>query len=179
MTSTFPIKTGASPTNAGAGRPMRTYDLGAVAEIADRVHEAYPEDPKIFAERLRLWPEGCWVYESDGRLIAYVLSHPAVAFAPPPLNALLGELPEVPTTYYIHDLALLPETRGQGAGSQIVRILLDGARRSGCPDVSLVAVTESAGFWGRHGFETVSVLALDAKLRSYDEDARFMVRSLA
>ncbi|WP_354551539.1 GNAT family N-acetyltransferase [Kaistia defluvii] len=166
------------PTKTGTWRPMRPDDLPAVAVIADRVHAAYPEDPEIFAERLRLWPSGCWVYESNGELIAYVLSHPAQAFAPPPLNSLLGALPEPPTTYYIHDLALLPETRGQGAGSAIVRILLDGARRSGCPDVSLVAVNDSAGFWGRHGFQTVSIPALDAKLRSYDDDARFMVRPL-
>jgi len=166
------------PMTTGGWRPMRAADLPAVAAIADRVHEAYPEDPEIFAERLRLWPEGCWVYEKDGALIAYVLSHPALAFAPPSLNTLLGALPERPTTYYIHDLALLPETRGQGAGSAIVRILLEGAAKAGCPDVSLVAVNESAGFWGRHGFETVSVPALDAKLRSYDDDARFMVRPL-
>jgi ribosomal protein S18 acetylase RimI-like enzyme len=166
------------PTKTGTWRPMRPDDLPAFAAIADRVNAAYPEDPEIFAERLRLWPSGCWVYESDGKLIAYVLSHPAQAFAPPPLNSLLGALPEPPTTYYIHDLALLPETRGQGAGSAIVRLLLDGARQSGCPDVSLVAVNDSAGFWGRHGFQTVSVPALDAKLRSYDEDARFMVRPL-
>lgn len=162
----------------GAWRPMRPDDLPAVAAIADRVHEAYPEDPEIFAERLRLWPEGCLVYERDGSLLAYVLSHPAHAFAPPPLNSLLGALPDQPTTYYIHDLALLPETRGQGAGSEIVRILLAGAHKAGCPDVSLIAVNDSSGFWRRHGFEPVVDPALDAKLRSYDEDARFMVRPL-
>ncbi|WEK52715.1 MAG: GNAT family N-acetyltransferase [Candidatus Kaistia colombiensis] len=157
---------------------MRKDDLAAVAAIADRVHAAYPEDPEVFAERLRLWPRGCWVFEKDGALIAYVLSHPALAFAPPSLNTLLGALPDCPTTYYIHDLALLPETRGQGAGSVIVGILLEGAAQAGCPNVSLVAVNESAGFWTRHGFATVSDPALDAKLRSYDDDARFMVRAL-
>jgi len=171
MTTDLPIKT-------GEWRPMRQADLPAVAAIADRVHEAYPEDPEVFAERLRLWPEGCWVYESEGRRLGYVLSHPARAFEPPPLNTLLGALPDQPTTYYIHDLALLPETRGQGAGSAIARILLEGARRAGCPDVSLVAVNDSAGFWGRHGFKVVSQPALEAKLRSYDDDARFMVKPL-
>lgn len=160
-------------------RPMRPDDLPAVEAIAEQVHEDYPEDPAIFAERLRLWPEGCLIYEGeDGAPIAYVLSHPAHAFAPPPLNTLLGALPERPTTYYIHDLALLPQTRGQGAGSEAVRILLEGARRAGCPDASLVAVNGSTGFWSRQGFAPVEDPALGAKLRSYDEDACYMVRVL-
>ncbi|WP_026304539.1 GNAT family N-acetyltransferase [Kaistia granuli] len=162
----------------GNWRPMRPDDLAAVETIADRVHEAYPEDPAVFAERLRLWPEGCLVYERDGVPIAYVLSHPGHAFAPPPLNSLLGALPEPPTTYYIHDLALLPETRGQGAGSAVVDLLLDSARRAGCPDVSLVAVNGSTGFWSRHGFRSVDVPELAEKLRSYDDDACYMIRPL-
>jgi ribosomal protein S18 acetylase RimI-like enzyme len=157
---------------------MRPDDLAAVEAIAARVHEDYPEDPAVFAERLRLWPEGCLIYERDGAPIAYVLSHPGRAFAPPSLNALLGALPEPPTTYYIHDLALLPETRGQGAGSAVVAILLDRARQAGCPEVSLVAVNDSTGFWSRHGFAPVAHPGLDAKLRSYDEAARYMVRPL-
>jgi ribosomal protein S18 acetylase RimI-like enzyme len=160
-------------------RPMRPDDLASVEAIAERVHEAYPEDPAVFAERLRLWPEGCKIYERDGVPIAYVLSHPGRAFAPPPLNTLLGELPDPPTTYYIHDLALLPETRGQGAGSAVVRMLIEGARRAGCPEVSLVAVNGSTGFWSRHGFVQVAEPALDAKLKSYDADARYMVQKLA
>ena len=159
-------------------RPMRPDDLAAVEAIAERVHEAYPEDPSVFAERLRLWPEGCLIYERDGVPIAYLLSHPGRAFEPPALNALLGALPQPPTTYYIHDLALLPETRGQGAGSAVVGRLLDIARRAGCPEISLVAVNDSVGFWGRHGFHAVDVPALAEKLRSYDENARYMVRPL-
>jgi ribosomal protein S18 acetylase RimI-like enzyme len=159
-------------------RPMRPDDLAAVEAIAARVHEAYPEDPSVFAERLRLWPEGCLIYERDGVPIAYVLSHPGRALAPPPLNALLGALPEPPTTYYIHDLALLPETRGQGAGSAVVEILMEGARRAGCPEISLVAVNGSTGFWTRHGFAPVDVPALAEKLQSYDDDARYMIRPL-
>ena len=159
-------------------RPMRPEDLAAVEAIAERVHADYPEDPAVFAERLHLWPEGCLIYERDGTPIAYVLSHPGRAFAPPSLNALLGALPQPPTTYYIHDLALLPETRGQGAGSAVVGLLLDVARRAGCPEVSLVAVNGSTGFWGRHGFTPADVPALTEKLRSYDEDARYMIRPL-
>ena len=44
--------------------------------------------------------------------------------------------------------------------------------------MSLVAVNASAPFWSRFGFEIVSEPALDAKLKSYDDAARFMVRTL-
>jgi hypothetical protein len=46
-------------------------------------------------------------------------------------------------------------------------------------NISLVAVNESVAFWTRHGFRLVPDAALDKKLRSYDDDARFMVRQCA
>jgi ribosomal protein S18 acetylase RimI-like enzyme len=158
---------------------MSRADLPRIAGLAAQVHAAYPEDVAIFAERLRLYPAGCHVHEAGGRLIGYVLSHPWRDRSAPALNSLLGALPASPGTYYIHDLALLPEARGAGAGSAIVAALAARARVENLPTMSLVAVHESEAFWRRHGFETVEDAALAEKLRSYDEAARFMVRRLA
>lgn len=160
-------------------RPMSPDDLPRVARLAARVHAAYPEDEGVFAERLRLYPAGCHVYEAGGRLLGYVLSHPWADRAAPALNSLLGALPASPATYYLHDLALLPEARGAGAGSAIVAALVAQARAEHLPTMSLVAVHESEAFWRRHGFEAVEDAALSEKLRSYDEAARFMMRRLA
>ena len=71
-----------------------------------------------------------------------------------------------------------PEARGSGAGSAIVALLVAAARAAGAPDLSLVAVNDSVGFWRRHGFVPLDDPALAEKLRSYDDAARFMVRSL-
>jgi GNAT superfamily N-acetyltransferase len=142
------------------------------------VHLAYPEDDAVFAERVRLYPAGCALLELDGAPAGYAVTHPWHYGQPPALNVMLGTLPDVSSTYYIHDIALLPETRGSGAGTAIVEAVLAHARATGAPNVSLVAVNASVPFWSRFGFEVVSGPALDAKLKSYDDAARFMVLTL-
>ena len=167
---------------------MSPADLPQVLSIAGAVHTAYPEDAAVFAERLRLYPVGCLVCESAGRVVGYSISHPWRAGALPALNALLGELPAQASTYYIHDIALLPEARRVGAGAAIVARLVEQARVAGFATVSLVAVSGTAGFWRRFGFRAVESasgdgLVVDAalvdKLRSYDDAAEFMVCDLA
>jgi GNAT superfamily N-acetyltransferase len=158
-------------------RPMTVADLPAVHALAALIHPAYPEDEAVFAERLRLYPQGCRVLECNGRLTAYAISHPWLDRAPPKLNALLGELPPRPSTYYLHDIALLPEMRGTGTAAEVVASLAEQARVERLPSLSLIAVNRSQGFWRRQGFEAVASDALTGKLRSYGDDARFMIRS--
>ncbi len=157
---------------------MSASDLPAVNALAARLHPSYPEDGAVFAERLQLYPAGCWVFAHGEDIEAYVVSHPWRNLQPPALNSLLGELPAAPSTFYIHDLALVPEVRGTGAGAGVVALLADHASACGLSGMSLIAVNGSAGFWQRHGFETVQDPLLAAKLRSYGDDARFMVRVL-
>jgi GNAT superfamily N-acetyltransferase len=163
----------------GLWRPMTGPDLPAVCAIADRVHVNYPEDDVVIAERQRIYPEGCAVFDVDGLISAYALTHPWRYAEPPALNVMLGCIPERPTTYYIHDVALAPEARGTGAGSAIVEAVIAHAHKIGAPNLSLVAVNNSVPFWSRFGFEVVAEPALAEKLLSYDADARFMVRRRA
>ncbi|EKS42431.1 hypothetical protein HMPREF9696_00596 [Afipia clevelandensis ATCC 49720] len=157
---------------------MTAVDLPAVNALAARIHPEYPEDPAVFAERLRLYPDGCRVFERGDGIEAYVVSHPWQRTEPPALNSLLGELPAIPSAYYIHDLALTPDVRGSGAASEIVAWLGAHARASGFSGMSLIAVNSSSGFWQRQGFEVTRNPQLDAKLRSYGDDAVYMTRSL-
>lgn len=164
------------PSANASWRQMLEADLEAVNAIADRVHVDYPEDAAVFRERLSLYPAGAFVLDSaDGVALGYALTHPWHFMKPPELDVLLGALPDLPSTYYIHDIAIVPEGRGAGAATEIVRQILAHARESGAPNVSLVAVNKSGAFWARHGFLVVSDPSLDEKLKSYDEDARFMV----
>ncbi len=58
-------------------------------------------------------------------------------------------------------------------------LVLAEARALRLPTVSLVAVNNSGPFWAKHGFtEFEATGALAAKLKSYDDDARYMVRKL-
>jgi GNAT superfamily N-acetyltransferase len=162
-------------------RPMREGDLAAVPAVAAVVHPDFPEDVSVFAERLRLSPDGCFALEAAtaaGGLAGYMVSHPWHAGSPPALDTLLVALPEPPGTWYLHDLALLPAARGSGAGAAIVAALADQARRQGFSTLSLVAVGGSSGFWQRQGFSAADDPALSQKLASYGATARFMVRVL-
>jgi ribosomal protein S18 acetylase RimI-like enzyme len=157
-------------------RPMSPADLPAALAVAGIVHPRYPEDPAVFAERLALYPEGCLILVQGDRAIGYIVSHPWRYAEPPALNSLLGALPAQPSTYYVHDIALLPEARGSGAANDVVTRLILQAEARGLPNLSLIAVNDSVAFWQRHGFVVTLAPALDKKLRSYDEFARFMVR---
>lgn len=160
-------------------RPMQDADLARIDAIAGLVHLTYPERPEVFAERLALFPEGCHVLAAeDGALIGYVVSHPWRDGAPPALDTLLGALPEEPSTYYLHDLALLPQARGSGAGRRMVETLAALAEGLGLPSVTLIAVNASVPFWQKQGFALVDEPGLAQKLASYDADARFMRRAL-
>ena len=160
-------------------RPMIPADIAAVDAIAARIHVALPEHDFVFAERQRLHSAGCWLLEVDGAPAGYVISHPWHFGRPPSLNMLVGSIPADASTYYIHDLALLPAARRTGAGSEIARTLFRHAASLGLPNVSLIAVYDAAPFWRRHGFDDLDDPALAEKLAGYGAEARMMVRPLA
>lgn len=155
---------------------MQASDLGDVCDIAARIHVAYPESPEVFAERLRLYPRGCFVRRGGTTLVGYGISHPWHFRSPPALDTPLGSIPAQPDTYYIHDIALLPSHRGRGGAETLCNLLIAHATALGLGTVSLIAVKGSATFWERLGFRVDAAAGLDAKLASYDDDARFMVR---
>ena len=107
---------------------MGQGDVDAAAAISDRVHGAYTEKPDIYAERLRLYPAGCFLLERDGEALGYLVTHPWAGDRPPALDQLIGVLPDTPDRYYLHDLALLPEARGTGAAAAAVDLTVTQAR---------------------------------------------------
>jgi GNAT superfamily N-acetyltransferase len=160
-------------------RPMAPAELPAVEAIAAKVHPAYPEEGAIFAERLHLYPRGCFVLDNKHAILGYVVSHPWKATEPPHLNTLVGTIPVPPGTYYLHDIALLPGVRGLGYGDEIVQWLVREAKLVGLTTMSLVAVNGTVPFWTRHGFAELRNAALEKVLPSYGAGAAFMVRDLS
>ena len=110
--------------------------------------------------------------------MGYALTHPWRLGEPPPLNSRLGEISHEASTYYIHDVALLPEARRQGYALQIVEHEAEHAREAGFGNLSLVSVNRSQMVWERLGFRKTAVSGLDRKLSSYGSDAMLMVRDL-
>ncbi|CAN7462638.1 GNAT family N-acetyltransferase [Devosia sp. LjRoot3] len=159
-------------------RAMSGYDLNAVSTIAEKVHPGFFESDAVLAEKHSLYRNGCYILEVAEKPAGYVLSHPWMRGSLPALNALIGALPDQPDTFYIHDLALLPVTRGVGAAGQIVAALTKHAQAMGFPTMSLVAVNGSVPFWERQGFVTEDRPELAEKLAAYEDAARYMVKAL-
>jgi GNAT superfamily N-acetyltransferase len=155
---------------------MRAADLAAISAIAAQLHPDHFERDEVFAERLALYPDGCSTLTSGSDVVGYVFSHPWRALTLPMLDSLLGTLPAIPTTWYIHDIALLPAARGHGAARTIIRMIESRARLLGLPTLSLVTVEEAAPFWRAAGFVETAVPAMQTALRSYGDNAHFMTR---
>ncbi|MEK1890746.1 MAG: GNAT family N-acetyltransferase [Phyllobacterium sp.] len=169
----------ASEHNDLQWRLMEAEDLASIIAMAAVIHPDFHEDENVFRERMKLYGKGCFVLQAaSGDLHGYAVTHPWQFCSMPALNSLLGSLPERPSTYYLHDIALMPEARGSGAAGRIVAIVADRAVQEGLPTMSLVSVNNSVGFWEKQGFESTDLPELEAKLRTYSDDARFMVRPL-
>jgi len=160
-------------------RVMTAQDLGEVKHLADVIHVNHPEDMDVFVERQHLYAQGCLVLVEADRMIGYALTHPWRYGEPPPLNSRLSEIPRQATTYYVHDVALLPEARGKGYAAQVVERLVSHAQKGGFGNLSLVAVNKSQAFWERLNYRAAALPGLETKLLSYGPDAVLMARNLA
>ncbi|MCA1199703.1 GNAT family N-acetyltransferase [Sphingomonas sp. R647] len=133
-------------------RAMTVADLPAVTAISAAVHGRYGEPVEVYAERLALWPSGCFVWQQGDAIAGLLVAHPWHRVTSPELGALLGTIPQDADSFYLHDIALLPETRGQGAGKAATALVIDRARSAGYSDITLVAVNGAEAFWTTQGF---------------------------
>ncbi|MDT0577064.1 GNAT family N-acetyltransferase [Croceicoccus sp. F390] len=130
----------------------------AIANMSAQVHQGYPEGQESFANRLSLWPQGCFLYHSGHGedLLGYMICHPWMLDQCVPLDHVIDRLPADPTCLYLHDLALLPATRGSGAGRAGVQLANSLAQAAGLPVIGLVALPDAIGFWRHAGFQDSS-----------------------
>ena len=160
-------------------RPAHITDLPAIGTIAARIHPDLPERPEVFAEKMRLYPDGCRVLIVDDEIAGYGLSHPWRWHRVPPLDGFLERLPDDADCLYVHDVAVMPEFRG-GVLRAYIADIEQLARASRIATLALVSVYATRPMWQRLGFRPVAVdAALRAKLASYGEDATYMLRDLA
>ena len=154
---------------------MSSADLAGVSEIADQIHKTLPERPEVVAEKIRLFPEGCLTLVADGRVVGYGIAHPWLLHSVPPLDEYLGALPAKPECLYIHDVAVLPLARGQGAMVEYVAAIKRLGRQLAINSLALVSVYGTNVLWRHFGFEIVDDPALAPKLASYGASAKYMV----
>ncbi|KAI1276579.1 acyl-CoA N-acyltransferase [Xylaria sp. FL0933] len=157
-------------------RPMNLDDIEGLTRVADVVHSELPESDVVFAERVRLFPEGCLVLEEDEKVCGYAISHPIRYGQPPALDSLLGELALDADQLYIHDVCVLPDFRGHGYAAEAVDKLL--AVAESYTTTCLVSVYGTAPFWARFGFRQPDEIdpTLLEKIRGYGDDAVYLER---
>lgn len=159
-------------------RNMRGTDVSAVTDVANCIHSDFPEDISVFQERFNLYPTGCFVLEHDNQIAGYGISHPWLLDDAPALNSLLEVLPQGASSYYLHDVALCEKARSGGHASSLLKLMVQQARDDGFDIMALIAVNGSRPFWERQGFFVRDVAALAQKLKSYSDNADYMIRSL-
>lgn len=136
-------------------RPMTLEDIPTVYLISLFLHSLY-EHSEVFQERMTL-TVGSYVLLHQDRIVGYLISHPYTRDNYPDLNTLIHRIPENPDTWYIHDLAILPEFRGRGMVRPILTQVKELALSKGIKEMSLVSVYGTEKFWTKMGFRLVSV----------------------
>ena len=155
-------------------RAMEARDLRDVSRLAAEIHRDYPESNAVLTEKFERFPDGCFMCTNGSDTFGYLLSHPWRRFDPPLLDTCLGQLPEAPECYYIHDLALAPAAQGLGMARLSLNEILRLTNELNLEVISLVAVSNSAVFWQHQHFQIHENPAISEKLRSYGTGAHYM-----
>jgi ribosomal protein S18 acetylase RimI-like enzyme len=160
-------------------RPAKSSDLPDIMRIAGEIHPDLAERLEVYAEKLRLFPDGCLALVAGEAIVGYGFAHPWKLREIPPLDAFLAQLPDDADCLYVHDVAVLPAFRGRSAVNQLVGRIAALARSARIGALALVSVYDTESLWGHFGFRFVTPDArLRTKLRSYGDSAKYMICDL-
>ncbi len=146
-------------------------DATAIAALARAELGDYGEAAQIYAERIALAPEGCWVLTQDDAVVGHCISHPWVRRAPPAMHMRLGTLPSNPDCWYLHDVVVAPPARGTKAVERLLPVLNAVAASQAIPILALIAVGGADRYWSRQGF-----VATNGGAEGFGADAIYMER---
>lgn len=156
-------------------RPLKLDDLpAALALQAECYPPAIRDGEAAFASRITHAPGWCWTIGSDGRMDAYLLSHPWPSMSPPSPDTVLTSADG--DCWYIHDLTIAPHARGEGLARTLLAACLEAH-----PEIArseLVAVPGAAPVWARLGWSEMTDIpaALAAKVARYGVGSVYMAR---
>ena len=161
-------------------RPMAAGDLDAVMDIAARLHPNYPERMEIFADKWAFHPQACRVLADGAAVLGYGFAHRWQLGRPPRLDAVLGDAPGRPDCLHLHDVALMPQARGQGGVALYLDHLEEVAAAERLGHLSLIAIAGKDGYWRGQGFGDFAGPADDLaeRLASYGQGTVYLVRRL-
>lgn len=152
-------------------RPAVATDAAAIADLARAELGDYGEAVDLYAERIALAPDGCFVLTDGGAVVGHCISHPWHRFAPPAMHTRLGSIPAGVDCWYLHDVVVAPTGRGTKAVERLLPILATTAAAHGIATLALIAVGGADAYWARQGFVAATGGAL-----GFGEDAVYMER---
>ncbi|ESP94681.1 GNAT family N-acetyltransferase [Pseudoalteromonas luteoviolacea] len=148
-----------------------------IIEIQDESYrEIGTEELDVLKSKNAASPDTCFVCVSkSGVVLGYLLAHPWRGTSPPKLFEPLPNITDC-EYLYLHDMAISPQSKGQGIGRAAALKLIEVARNKGMNKVMLVAVQGSESFWATIGFQEVKGVSVCS---SYGEKAQLMEKVLA
>nr|WP_249403585.1 GNAT family N-acetyltransferase [Sphingomonas sp. CFBP 13720] len=148
-------------------------DAPAIATLARAGLGAYGEAAELYAERIALAPDGCFVLTDGDAILGHCISHPWMRFAPPAMHTTLGAIPAAADCWYLHDVVVAPEGRGEQAVERLLPTLAANAADQSIATLALIAVGGADGYWARQGF-----VAVPGGAAGFGDDAVYMERAV-
>lgn len=161
---------------------MEIYDLPMAIEVQRQTFsEDLRESLDVFHNRFNKFGDHFFVMTENDQIIGYVLAFPWVLGDSPVNNEFFPEILELPTCYYVHDIAILPKSQGKGLAKMLFERVSDQALKLGFSNISLISVLQSADYWDRFGFKELDVSEEKqvAILQSYGKGARLMIKAIS
>lgn len=164
-------------------RPIAPEDLNGLMDLQARCFgEDFLESAEVYARRLAADHQQSLgiACEREQALRAYAAAYWSDPGKVTPFDGdFLAPRADEPVLY-LHDVSVAPEWTGRGAARALLDALFQRARARGLRQAALVSVQGSQPYWARHGFAVQAVTDPQQRqnLRSYGEDAAYMVASL-
>jgi len=149
-------------------RPLKKEEIKAASDLGDEIYpSSLSESLESFEKRFLLFPKGFLGLFDGKKLAGYIIGHPWKGEDVVPLDY-LGELPDEPDCFYIHDLAVSPSLRRKGFGRKLIETAIDVGKNSGFKKFMLVAVNEKAKcIFEKFGFKLIKEISYGDGVKSY------------
>ena len=137
-------------------RPISTEQGYLVADLERICHASeHLEGREFFRQLFRTFP-GCSLgkFVDNDTLIAYCIAHPILPNTIPPLGKIIPCELETGLDWFVHDVVVHPDFRGQGLVPMLINESIGLASDLDCKNVSLVAIDGRQEYWKRFGFTT-------------------------
>lgn len=163
-------------------RPLKKNDIPQLIRVQQRTFTSdLCESLEVFQNRFDHFGQFFKVATIKDQIVGYIICFPYKLGEIPKNNAPFENDLKQPDCFYIHDVTLIPEARGQGLAPLLIESAFNQAKDLGFTKVSLVSVGQSGNYWDKLGFIEYpqTTPAILQKLHSsYDEKSRLMVKDI-